>query len=1024
MATEKPGRKVDLPDGVALVATLRGHTGNIGRMAWSPDGRLLATPSEDDTVRIWDGSTGEHLHTISAHKDDVDVVAFDRTGKILATAGDDDVVKLWRVDAWTLRTSLKISGSDALAFSPRDDLLAIGGMQRAQVYDIHTGRVRYQAHKQDSYRYVDAVAFDPAGDLLASGGDDRLVKVRTASDGRRLVTLKGHKADVYDVAFTPDGRLLVSCARDNTIKVWDHRAGRLLTTLESHTDDVSSLSFAAGGRLMASKGTDGTVRLWDCATWAEVGLIREPDRATWQSVAFHPTLPILATTGREGSKNVVHLWRLDPDLIIGRSRPASVTYTSAKIVLVGDSGVGKTGLGYRLANGRFKNHPSTHGQQFWVLDDLGGTRADGAQCEAILWDLAGQPDYRLIHALFLDDADIALVLFDPTRDDDPLRAVDYWLRQLGTERREVVLVAARADRGSARLAESEIAEFCAERGVASYVTTSAFDGTGIEELMKLMRAAVRWDERPTTVTTATFKWIKDTVLTLKEAQRREPVILSPGKLRERLERDDPTRRFTDREMRSAVGHLANHGYVAWLRTSTNKTRILLAPELLNNIAASIVLEARRNPKGLGSLEERRVLAGAYAFPELQGLSGAERDALLDSAVALFLKHNVCFRETDPLTSRVYLVFPELINLKRPVVGDTQPVEEGAAYTATGAVENVYASLVVLLGYTGVFARTNQWRSQAEYTFGDGLVCGFRMEAEREGELDLVLHFGANVGEAIRRLFQSLFESFLARPDLTVRRYEPIVCGEGHRVHRAVVRERLTAGADDVFCTGCGERLALPQADEPIQLARGQAEDVRARRRAASQRSRFEEAVFKLKTYVIQDDATQPTCFISYAWGDPEQERWVARELATDLVKAGITVILDQWDNARIGASVPRFVERVESADRVVVVGTPRYRYKYDNNDPMRGFVLAAEGDLIGKRMIGTKRSKETVLPIILEGSEEQSLPPLLHGRVYCDFRRPEAYFEAVFDLILSLHEVPPTDIVAAELRSEIVETPK
>ena len=131
------------------------------------------------------------------------------------------------------------------------------------------------------------------------------------------------------------------------------------------------------------------------------------------------------------SDTVVHIWLLNPDQLLGLSRPPSVTYASAKIVLVGESGVGKTGLGYRLAHGTFKDHPSTHGQQFWLLDELGATRADGAQCEAILWDLAGQPDYRLIHALFLDDADLALVLFDPTRDDDPLRGVDYWLRQLG-----------------------------------------------------------------------------------------------------------------------------------------------------------------------------------------------------------------------------------------------------------------------------------------------------------------------------------------------------------------------------------------------------------------------------------------------------------------------------------------------------------------------------------------------------------------------------------------------------------------
>src|SRR4029450_2081489 len=99
-------------------------------------------------------------------------------------------------------------------------------------------------------------------------------------------------------------------------------------------------------------------------------------------------------------------------------------------------------------------------------------------------------------------------------------------------------------------------------------------------------------------------------------------------------------------------------------------------------------------------------------------------------------HNICFRETNPLGGQSYLVFPELINLKKPVPRDEQPTEDGAPYTVSGAVENVYASLVVLLGYTQTFTRTDQWRSQARYEVRDGFIFGFRQGTEREGALDL------------------------------------------------------------------------------------------------------------------------------------------------------------------------------------------------------------------------------------------------------------------------------------------------
>ncbi|MCP3997616.1 MAG: hypothetical protein GY722_21535, partial [bacterium] len=106
--------------------------------------------------------------------------------------------------------------------------------------------------------------------------------------------------------------------------------------------------------------------------------------------------------------------------------------------------------------------------------------------------------------------------------------------------------------------------------------------------------------------------------------------------------------------------------------------------------------------------------------------------------------------------------------------------------------------------------------------------------------------------------------------------------------------------------------------------------------------------------------------------------------------------------------------------RVVLVGTPLYRQKYDNKEAMGSFVVEAEGELIGKRMIGGKAKRETVLPVLLEGDEE-SLPPLVQGRVYADFRDEAAYFTTAFDLILSLYEIPFGDRAVADLRETLRE---
>jgi hypothetical protein len=619
-------------------------------------------------------------------------------------------------------------------------------------------------------------------------------------------------------------------------------------------------------------------------------------------------------------------------------------------------------------------------------------------------------------------------LFDAARQDESLSDVEFWLRQLkgaglAAALPPALLIAARSDRGTPHLTKDELETFCQQRGFKAYLPTSALEGNGIDELISHMQGLIPWDDKPATVTTETFKRIKDFVLDLKESGRLHQVILTPEELRKRLEASAHEWKFSDDEMLTAVGHLANHGYVTRLKTSRGEPRILLAPELLNNLAASFVLAARQNIRGLGSLEEEKLLKGGYEFPELEKLASTEKDVLIDSAAVLFLKHNVCFRETDPLKAQAFLVFPELINLKRPVFGDEGPVEEGVAYTVSGAVENAYASLVVLMGYTQTFTRTNQWRNQARYEVGQGLVCGFRQEEERPGELDFVLYFGTNTPAWARTLFQSLFESFLARRDVTVRRFEPAVCPKGHALNRAVLREKVAKAAAFAYCSECGKKIPIPKADKPIQLTKPQAAELEVDRKVADRRSRFEQVLFRLTTYIKDQKIAPPEVFISYAWGNSEHERWVEKSLATDLQKAGIRVVLDRWENARIGASVPRFVERVDSSDRVIVVGTPLYRKKYDNKEPMRGFVAAAEGDLIGNRMTGTEIQKETVLPVLLEGTAESAFPPLLHRRVYADFSNSETSFEVALDLLLSLYGIEPTRPAATELRA-LLEGPK
>jgi small GTP-binding protein len=763
--------------GLTLRHVLRGHTGVINRIAWSPDGSYLALPSEDNTIRIWDARSGECMHTLQGHPDKVWSVAWSPNGQRLASASSDRTIHLWEVRSGKHLQTLKghTKSVNSLAWSP-------DGLRLASACDDKTIRLwdaassKHLQTLEGHTDYVNGVTWSSNGQRLASASSDRTIRLWEIRGSKHLRTLKGHTKSVNSVAWSPDDQHLASASSDKTIRLWDTASGKALQILEGHSTQVSCVAFSADGRWLASKSRDSTVRLWRYDTLACVAIWDESaqDIGVFPGLAFHPHLPVLATLGEKD--RIIRIWELDEAILLGQAKE-NVNYTTAKLVLVGDSGVGKTGLGWRLAHGEFKEHASTHGQQFWSIPQLGLKRKDGTECEAVLWDLAGQHIYRQIHSIFLDNLSAALVLFDPSNRQDPLKGVEFWLEQLKGKGQlpPAVLVGARVDRGAPALSQQELEQFCQRYGIlGGYISTSALSGEGLDKLLATLKSQIPWEQMTATVTTITFKRIKDYVLSLKEKPDRKGVLVSPAALRKQLQATDEDWSFTDAEMMTAVGHLETHGYVAILHNSAGEQHILLTPDLLANLAASIVLLADKNPRELGAVSEAELLQGQYPFDELKGLEKPEQQILLDAAILRFLQHNLCFRET--LGNDTLLIFPGLIKQKRPLQDEFASVDE-VSYIVRGRVENLYAALVVLLGYTSAFTRINQWQNQAQYEMGAGEICGFRLTEEREGELELVLYYSTAMPAYGRTLLQGLFESFLYKRDVEVTRFPPVFCAK-------------------------------------------------------------------------------------------------------------------------------------------------------------------------------------------------------------------------------------------------------
>ncbi|MBW4494057.1 MAG: protein kinase [Oscillatoria princeps RMCB-10] len=284
---------------------LSGHRLFVTSVAFTPDGKILASGSDDDTVRLWDVATGRELRQLSEHGNWVWSVAFSPDGKILASGSEDKTVRLWDVASGRELRQLSEHRSSvwSVAFSPDGKILASGSLDNTVgLWDVASGR---ELRQLSGHRHsVLSVAFSPDGKILASGSLDNTVRLWDVATGSELRQLSGHGNSVSSVAFSPDGKILASGSQDETVRLWDVATGSELRQLSGHGNDVSSVAFSPDGKILASGSRDKTVRLWDVATGSKLRQLSGYGNCV-SSVAFSPDGKILASGSRD---KTVRLW--------------------------------------------------------------------------------------------------------------------------------------------------------------------------------------------------------------------------------------------------------------------------------------------------------------------------------------------------------------------------------------------------------------------------------------------------------------------------------------------------------------------------------------------------------------------------------------------------------------------------------------------------------------------------------------------------------------------------------------------
>ena len=313
--------------------TLRLQTQRVAFIAYSPDGKVIATAGRDrtgNTLQLWDAQTGERQGTLETHVDgdSISSLVYSPDGKTIATAGSqaDNTVELWDAQTGAHKTTLTGHKKkvNAIAYSPDGDSIVSGSRDgTGRLWDVATGECkatlkhisRLAALLPWYYVPVNSVAYSPDGNTIAAASMDGKLRLWDARTMELKMTLIGPTGPVDSIVYSPDGKTIATARnwKDNSVRLWDAGTGEIKATLTGYTH-INAVAYSPDGKTIATSGDYGnnSLRLWDARTMELKSTSSERTRGILSPIVYAPDGDTIATVSYLGD-NTVRLWDVKMD---------------------------------------------------------------------------------------------------------------------------------------------------------------------------------------------------------------------------------------------------------------------------------------------------------------------------------------------------------------------------------------------------------------------------------------------------------------------------------------------------------------------------------------------------------------------------------------------------------------------------------------------------------------------------------------------------------------------------------------